>query len=74
MQREKVHRLVDTLLDLGQSVLGRQMPAEAAGHFRNARREALLGIRAAVDAALARAQSGGTEPEGGQGVRTIPVE
>lgn len=71
MRREQVHMLVDALLDLGQSALRRQMPAEASDHFASARREALLGLRALVDGALARQEQ---EAAAASRPTSIPVE
>lgn len=74
MQRTQVHLLVDTLLDLGQNLAKRHaMPEEARQHFRTARREALLGVRSLVDAAIDRLdqQAEAAEPER---PRSIPVE
>lgn len=73
MRREQVHMLVDALLDLGQSALKDRVPPEASEHFRTARREALLGMRALIDGALARqeqerAEAGRSRPT------SIPVE
>lgn len=50
MQREQVHLLVDTLLDLVQRL---SMPPEAKAHLRTAHREVLLGVRAMIDTAIA---------------------
>jgi len=56
MRREQMHVVLDVLLDMGQRLLERQAPSpEARQHFKTARREALLGVRAMVDAAIERA-------------------
>lgn len=68
MRKEQAHMLVDALFDLGESILRSGVPAEAGMHFMRARREALLGIRAAVDAALARQEEGREQRE-----RTTPI-
>jgi hypothetical protein len=79
MQREQAHRLVDWLFDLGEQLARRCAPAEARTHFRAARREALLGIRAVVEAALAHVDEGygqggeGSEGARREGPRSIPI-
>lgn len=52
MGREELHRLLDLALDLGQRLIERPGTPAARQHFTNARREALLGVRALVDASL----------------------
>lgn len=75
MERARVHVLVDTLLDVGQSLIERaSTPPEARQHFRNARMEALLGVRALVDAALARNEAQGPAADRPTGSVAIPVE
>lgn len=80
MRREQVHMLVDVLADLGERWVGsHQAPPEAQAHFRAAKREALLGVRALVDHALAQqgtAGAGGAAQAGpaGGGPTSIPVE
>ena len=71
MERAKVHQVLDTLLDLPQTLVGEAVPAEAWRHFRAARREVLLGLRAAVESALKRLDR---EGEAAAGARSIPVE
>ena len=54
MRREEIHGLLDLVLDVGQKLVTRPEVPESRQHFRNARREALLGVRAMVEAAIAR--------------------
>jgi hypothetical protein len=54
MMRDRIHHLVDNLFDFRESVLAYWRPPEARRHFRAARREALLGLRAVVDNAVTR--------------------
>lgn len=71
MMRNQAHMALDHLFNLGELLLGRQVPPEAREHLRNARREALLGVRAMVDHALTRLDE---KPAGSGGARSIPVE
>jgi hypothetical protein len=52
MGREEIHRFLDLALDLGQRLVERPGSPEARQHFQNAKREALLGVRAVVDASI----------------------
>lgn len=54
MRREQMHMVLDMVLDMGQRLAARPVPPEAKQHFKAARREALLGVRALVDAAIER--------------------
>jgi hypothetical protein len=54
MQREQVHLVLDVLLDMGERALRRPVSPEAGQHFRNARRETLLGLRTMLDEAIER--------------------
>lgn len=54
MRREEMYRLLDVVLDMGEKLVARPVLPEAKQHFKNARREALLGVRAIVDAAIER--------------------
>jgi hypothetical protein len=54
MIRHQIHQLVDDLLDLHSSLTPCGRCPEARGHFRSARREVLLGLRAVLDGALHR--------------------
>lgn len=70
MRREHAHMAIDVLFNLS----ARFGSSEASGHFRAARREALLGVRALIDAALARQEAqAGAEGEAGRPT-SIPVE
>jgi hypothetical protein len=75
MVREQLHKLVDDVLDLRSTLVGDRVPPEARRHFRTARKEALLGVRAVVDHALSRLEQSEQEaqPEA-QGARSIQVE
>lgn len=57
MQRQQLHLILDALLDVGERISRPPMPPEAAQHFRAARREALLGLRSLLDAAIERAEA-----------------
>jgi demethylmenaquinone methyltransferase/2-methoxy-6-polyprenyl-1,4-benzoquinol methylase len=52
MLREHLHRVVDEVLDLPQSLLGNEHAALACRHVRSAHREMLLALRAVVGGAL----------------------
>jgi hypothetical protein len=54
MLRDRIHHLVDNLFDFRESVLSYWRPPEARRHFRTARWEALLGLRAVLDKAVTR--------------------
>jgi hypothetical protein len=54
MLRDRIHHLVNDLFDLHDSVLACWRPPETRRHFRAARREALLGLRAVLDNAVTR--------------------
>lgn len=71
MMRQQAHMALDQLLNLGELLLGRQVPQEAREHFRNARREVLLGVRSMVDQALTNLDQAQAAPGG---ARSIPVE
>lgn len=74
MNRERLHSVIDLLLDMRESLVP-QAPKEAMAHFRNAKRESLLGVRALVDHALTRLeaeeQKAGAQAEGS---KAIPLE
>lgn len=78
MNRAQLHRMIDLVLDMGESLMNRA-PVEAISHLRSAKRESLLAMRALLDHALARLESQGQkhpeqkDPEG-EGPRAIPVE
>jgi hypothetical protein len=61
MLRERMHHLVDALFDLHDSVLAGWRPPAARRHFRAARREALLGLRAVLDNAVRRLEEAEAE-------------
>jgi demethylmenaquinone methyltransferase/2-methoxy-6-polyprenyl-1,4-benzoquinol methylase len=52
MLREHLHRVVDGVFDVPQSLLGNEHAARACRHVRGAHRELLLALRAVVDGAL----------------------
>jgi hypothetical protein len=68
--RHHVHKLIDDLCDLRRALVEDRIPPEVREHCRNVRREALLGIRALVDGALARLEA----QEARRQSVTIPVE
>lgn len=73
MRREQVHMMLDVLLDMGQKLVSQyQTPPEAKEHFKSARRETLLGIRAIVDSAIERLDAAPTAAP--TGPTKIPVE
>ncbi len=81
MQREQAHHLIDVLFDLGRVWQRPRVPAGADRHFRAARREVWLGLRALADAALAcpepeaePGQEPAPESGAGGGATSIPVE
>lgn len=75
MMRDQAHKAVDQLFSLGEMLIGRRVPPEASEHFRNARREALLGMRLVVDHALAKLdEEAARAEEQARGPRSIPVE
>ncbi|HYF90704.1 MAG TPA: hypothetical protein VD969_00520 [Symbiobacteriaceae bacterium] len=53
-RRDQLHVALDMLLDLAQKYVTHPVPPGVGSHFRAARREALLGVRAMVDAAIER--------------------
>jgi hypothetical protein len=61
MLRNRVHRIVDDLFDLRQELLAGRPAWAPCRHFRAARREVLLGVRAAIDLALTRLGEAETE-------------
>ena len=61
MIRHQIHKLVDDLFNLHSSLLPRKRFPAARGHFRSARREVLLGLRAVLDSALNRMEKHGAE-------------
>lgn len=74
MNRERLHSLIDLVLDMRESLVP-QAPNQAMAHFRNARREGLLGVKALVEHALEKADA--EEQEAGpraEGTRAIPLE
>jgi len=54
MIRDQIHKLVDDLFELHSSIVPCGRVPEACGHFRSARREVLLGLRAVLDSAVER--------------------
>lgn len=73
MQKEQAHLLVDQLFAMRRTLMGDRIGPQAQAHFRTARREALLGIRAAVDHALTRLEQE-AQAEAEEGPQSIPVE
>jgi hypothetical protein len=57
MIREQIHKIVDDIFDLHSSLFPFRRFADAHGHFRRARREVLLGLRAVLDSALDRMEN-----------------
>ena len=43
MERARLHQILDTLLDLPQTLVGEAVPLEARRHFRAAKRTGLPG-------------------------------
>ena len=70
MLREHLHRVVDEVLDLPRSLLGKEHAALACCHVRNAHREVLLALRAVVDGALTYFD----EKPGGEPLVRVEVE
>ncbi|PUA35193.1 hypothetical protein C8Z91_31800 [Paenibacillus elgii] len=60
MRADKVTRLLDSLSEAHETLLAEFIPAGARSHFLTSRREALLGLRGLLDAAIDRAK----EPPG----------
>ena len=52
--------------DIRKIVSSRLMPPEAAGHFRRAEKEALLGLQALLDAAVRRLDEKERQPHAGK--------
>lgn len=72
MNRERLHGLIDTVLDLRESILP-QVPKEAKAHFRNARRESLLGVKALVEHHLEKLEAEERQAKD-EGPKSIPLE
>jgi hypothetical protein len=70
MIHNQIHKIVDDLFDLHSAILPCRRFPEARGHFRSARREVLLGLRAVLDSALNRMEK---KEAADQFVR-VPVE
>ncbi|MCZ8519939.1 hypothetical protein [Paenibacillus caseinilyticus] len=49
-------RLLDKLMDVQEELFHEALPEKARSHFRSARREALLGLRALLDEAIEQTQ------------------
>ncbi|MFZ5824333.1 MAG: hypothetical protein ACOY94_08405 [Bacillota bacterium] len=73
MNREQMHTLVDLMLELRGALLPKP-PQEAMAHFRNARREGLLGVRALVDHALERLEAEEQQAARQDRSKPIPLE
>jgi len=73
VQREIAHRLLDELLDHGQSCSSAEMQS-AKRHFLQAKREFLLGALSLVDHALAQRSAATGEDQGTSRSKTIVVE
>lgn len=63
-----------SLRQRGRSMLDRVMPPEASGHFRNAGREQLLGVRAIVDHWIRRIDEADRRASAPRERETIEVE
>ncbi len=74
MVRDQLHKLVDDLFELRQSVVGDRIPAAARRHFLAARKEALLGVRSVVDHALSRVAAAEEQATRDSQPRKVPVE
>jgi len=74
VNREKLHSMIDLVLDLRESMLP-QAPKEAMSHFRSAKRESLLGVKALVEHALDRVEAEEKKAAAEvEGPKVIPVE
>lgn len=75
MDNEAVKEIVGGLLKLGDSICSSVVPPEAKKHFRNAGREALLGMIAVIDAADEKDNKNKTsrEPKETKVSRTIDI-
>lgn len=74
MNREQLHSLIDLMLEMRGTLLPKA-PPEATAHFRNARREGLLGVRALVSHALERLETEEQQARAQEeGSKAIPVE
>lgn len=73
MNRERLHGVIDMLLDMRESLLP-QAPREAMTHFRNARRESLLGVRVLVEHALEKLEAEEQKARADEGPRSIPLD
>ncbi|MFD0589036.1 hypothetical protein ACFQZE_13625 [Paenibacillus sp. GCM10027627] len=63
MRRETVASLLEVLLEWHSGEPERRTPSKAKAHFRAMRREALYGLRAVIDAALAEeGEEAGAKP------------
>ncbi|WP_127487112.1 hypothetical protein [Paenibacillus ehimensis] len=54
MRADKVARLLDSLSEAQETLIAEFIPAGARSHFLASRREALLGLRSLLDAAIDR--------------------
>ncbi|MBU7316813.1 hypothetical protein [Paenibacillus oleatilyticus] len=54
MRADKVTRLLESLSEAQETLISEFIPAGARGHFLASRREALLGLRSLLDAAIDR--------------------
>ncbi|HEY3364566.1 MAG TPA: hypothetical protein VGK74_05895 [Symbiobacteriaceae bacterium] len=69
--QEQIFRLIQDFGALRRMLVGDRIPPEAQAHFRAARNEALLGVRAVTDQALAKLEA---EERQAAGPQSIPVE
>ncbi|MGM7722908.1 hypothetical protein [Metabacillus sp. Hm71] len=48
IQKETVHRLIDQLFEICETLHGKMIPQEAQQHFQKAKKEKLLGLQALI--------------------------
>lgn len=48
IQKETVHRLIDQLFDIRETLQGKMIPQEAQHHFQKAKKEGLLGLQVLI--------------------------
>lgn len=73
---EDLEDIVNCLEDVKNIVVAKLVPEEARDHFRNAEKEALLGVRSMLDAAIERLNEDHSRKAGTGKKRSkqIPVE
>ncbi len=74
MNRERLHGMIDLLLDAREAILP-HAPKEALTHFRTAKKESLLGMKVLVEHALAKVEEEEQRAQAeAEGPKAIPVE